>query len=195
MTATVTATDERAPVGAVTRHWGTASTVRSIDLTGIAHGNILDQHTDDDPFTAVPLSAALVDVDALGRAFVADMNALSERGSQAGTSGRRVDDVELEAQIWLGGYEKPMFATGSDYLGWCFLEVVSPQEADAGTIAVFDPRAGSAMTAMPGLPWGRQLTIAPVAGSLTVVPGWLTCSIVPVEKGEAIAVVVAKSIT
>ncbi|MFC7582397.1 hypothetical protein ACFQYP_00305 [Nonomuraea antimicrobica] len=51
------------------------------------------------------------------------------------------------------------------------------------------------MTAMPGLPWGRQHTITPAAGSLAVVPGWLTCSIVPVEKGEAIAVVVATSIT
>ncbi|WP_219505290.1 hypothetical protein [Nonomuraea ceibae] len=191
----MTATDERTPAGAVTRHWGTASTVRQIDLTGIAHSNLLDRYPAEDPFTAVPLDDALAAAEALTHAFVVDMNALSERGARGGTCGRYVADVELQVQIWRGGYEKPMFATGSDYLGWCFLEVVAPREADAGTIAVFDPRAGSAMTAMPGLPWGRQLTIAPVSGSLAVVPGWLTCSIVPVEKGEAIVVVVAQSIT
>ncbi|WP_327581915.1 hypothetical protein OHA25_38965 [Nonomuraea sp. NBC_00507] len=173
----------------------TASTVRQIDLTGIACANILDRHTAASSFTTLPLHEAVADIEALRQAFVADMNALAERGIEGGTAGGPVADVQMEAQIWLGGYEKPMFAVPNDYLAWCFLEVVAPVEADAGTVAVFDPRAGSAMTAMPGLPWGRQLTITPSAGSLAVVPGWLTCSIVPVEKGKAIAVVVATSIT
>ncbi|MFI6705396.1 hypothetical protein ACIBF7_03125 [Nonomuraea sp. NPDC050478] len=190
----MTVTNER-PAGAVTRHWGTASTIRQIDLAGIARDNILGRHDTPGPFATVPLADVVADIEALRQAFVADMNALSARAAQGGTRGRHVTDVDMEAQIWRGGYERPMFAVPNDYIGWCFIEVVPPQEADAGTVAVFDPRAGSAMTAMPGLPWGRQLTVTPAAGSLAVVPGWLTCSIVPVEKGEAIVVVVATSIS
>ncbi len=31
-----------------------------------------------------------------------------------------------------------------------------------------DPRAGSALTAMPGLPWGRQFVIRPAVGAHAV---------------------------
>jgi hypothetical protein len=46
---------------------------------------------------------------------------------------------------------------------------------------------------MPGLPWGRQFVIRPVAGAHAVVPGWLTCSIVPLEAGQQITVAASAS--
>jgi hypothetical protein len=46
---------------------------------------------------------------------------------------------------------------------------------------------------MPGLPWGRQFIITPQPGNHAVVPGWLTCSIVPLEHGQHITVAVALS--
>ncbi|GAA2770081.1 hypothetical protein [Nonomuraea dietziae] len=190
----MTTIDQPVQPGTVARYWGTASTIRQIDLEGIARQGVLNRYrSGPEPFMTVPLEEVVVDAEALRREFLADMNALSGRGVDGGTPGRDVTDVALEAQVWRGGYERPMFAVPNDYLGWCFLEVVAPVEESAGTVAVFDPRAGSAMTAMPGLPWGRQTTITPVPGSLAVIPGWLTCSIVPVEKGEVIVVVAATS--
>ncbi|MFC7582398.1 hypothetical protein ACFQYP_00310 [Nonomuraea antimicrobica] len=139
----MTASTEHASVGVVGRHWGTASTIRQIDLTGIARDNILDRNTTASSFTTIPLGEAVADIEALRQAFVADMNTLAERGQEGGNASRYVADIEMEAQIWLGGYEKPMFAVANDYLAWCYLEVVPPVEADAGTVAVFDPVPGA----------------------------------------------------
>jgi len=54
-----------------------------------------------------------------------------------------------------------------------------------------DPRAGSAMTAMPGLPFGRQFIVRPVPGACAVVPGWLTSSVIPLEPRQRITIAIA----
>jgi hypothetical protein len=46
---------------------------------------------------------------------------------------------------------------------------------------------------MPGLPWGRQFLVTPVPGAHAVVPGWLTCSVVPLEQRQHITVAAALS--
>ncbi|MFJ7412860.1 hypothetical protein ACIQWZ_18885 [Streptomyces sp. NPDC098077] len=91
------------------------------------------------------------------------------------------------------GYEMPMMASDSDWVCWVFLEASAPQHEESGVIAVYDPRAGSGMTASPGLPWGRQLSLRPVQGLMAVVPGWLTSAVQPVEENQVVTVLRAGS--
>jgi hypothetical protein len=46
---------------------------------------------------------------------------------------------------------------------------------------------------MPGLPWGRQFLLTPTPGAHAVGPGWLTCSVVPLEQGQHLTVAAAVS--
>lgn len=43
----------------------------------------------------------------------------------------------------------------------------------SGAMILHDPRAGAANVALPGLPWGRPITMPTVPGTLVLVPGWL----------------------
>jgi hypothetical protein len=67
----------------------------------------------------------------------------------------------------------------------------SPAHSESGCLAFSDPRAGSAMTAMPGLPFGRQFIVRPVPGACAVVPGWLTSSVIPLEPRQHITIAIA----
>ncbi|MGH3867794.1 MAG: hypothetical protein ACRDQ4_17035 [Pseudonocardiaceae bacterium] len=177
--------------GTVTRHWGTGLVISEVDLTGILQDSIAsDLSPADMPFAQIPPSSVVADEAALRAEFLASMNALADsHGSPP------VTDVELDVQVWRGGYDLPATSYAADFVGWCFLATSStPQHSESGAIAIADPRAGSALTAMPGLPWGRQVMISPTPGAHAAVPGWLTCSVVPLEQGQHAIVAIAASV-
>jgi hypothetical protein len=103
-----------------------------------------------------------------------------------------VTGCRVEIQVWRDGYDQPAFSSQARYAGWTILAASpAPEHSESGCLAFADPRAGSAGTAMPGLPWGRQFLLTPVPGAHAVVPGWLTCSLVPLEHDQHITVAVA----
>ena len=179
----------------VTHHWVTAAAVRTLDLAGIARDTSSARHPQgqEAPRQIIPVASVFSDEDALKQAFLGTMNELATAGAGHGTPRSAIDNVQLTVEIWERGHQVPMAASPSDFVGWCFLHATSPKHKDSGAVAVSDPRAGSAMTAMPGLPWGRQLTITAAQGILAVVPGWLTLSVRPLEEGQRVIVVVATS--
>ncbi|WP_326742076.1 hypothetical protein [Streptomyces sp. NBC_01768] len=121
------------------------------------------------------------------------MHHLYRRATESGIRVRPVTGVGIVAEIWREGYEMPMMASDSDWVCWVFLDASAPQHEESGVIAVYDPRAGSGMTASPGLPWGRQLSLRPVQGLMAVVPGWLTSAVQPVEANQVVTVLRAHS--
>jgi hypothetical protein len=86
----------------------------------------------------------------------------------------------------------PASATPARYAAWAYLAASdAPAHSESGCLAFSDPRAGSAMTAMPGLPFGRQFIVRPVPGACAVIPGWLTSSVIPLEPRQHITIAIA----
>ncbi|MGK5555043.1 hypothetical protein ACSNOI_25835, partial [Actinomadura kijaniata] len=78
------------------------------------------------------------------------------------------------------------------YIAWCFLACSPPPANDeAGALALYDPRVGNAQTAMPGLPWGRQILARSTPGVYVAVPGWLHHSVIPMEPDQYAVVAIA----
>ncbi|MDH6629431.1 hypothetical protein M2271_007267 [Streptomyces sp. LBL] len=189
----------------VTRLWETACAVRTIDLAPITR--IRDIPIDGPQQEFVPLDTLLSDPEALRAEFAASMDELDEEyGRRGGVPSYAVADemrlieaaprgreIKMTGQVWRRGFELPQYCSPSDLLGWCFLHATEPRHEDSGSVALLDPRAGSEGTAMPGLPWGREVTFRPAPGLLTVGPGWLTSTVRPVEDGQAVVVVVASA--
>lgn len=175
----------------VSRHWPTGVVIDDVDLTGIVDDRLVgDLRADGVPFERLVPSAVIADQAALTAEFLTSMNALAQ-----GQGTARVRAVELEVEVWRAGYDLPATAYAAEFVGWCFLaSSPAPAHSESGAIAIADPRAGSALTAMPGLPWGRQVMIRPIPGAHAAVPGWLTCSVVPVEAGQYAIVAVARSV-
>jgi hypothetical protein len=194
MTATstaATATPTDAPRAAtVTRLWPTALVIDEIPLDGLLHDQELsDVPADGQQFELLAPGSVIADEARLVAEFLSSMNALA-----AGQNAAPVTAVEVEVQVWRAGYDLPVTAYAADFVGWCFLATSpAPEHSESGAIALTDPRAGSAMTAMPGLPWGRQVIVRPIPGAHVAVPGWLTCSVVPVEAHQYAVVAVARS--
>lgn len=187
----------------VTRLWPTACGVRTIDLAGILRD--FDVPLEGPPKEVLAPETVLADTDALSAQFVFAWDELEkEYGLQGGVpsyavvdemglSGARRSDstINMTVQVWRRGFELPQYSSPSDLLGWCFLHATEPRHEDSGSVAFLDPRAGSEGTAMPGLPWGREVTFRPTLGLLAVGPGWLTSTVRPVEDGQAVMVAVA----
>ena len=175
---------------AVTRHWGTGVVISEFSLAGIVDSASVGRAGSGGPsYEQVQPGTVLLDEAALKAGFIASMNVLA-----AAQDVSPVRDVELDVQVWRDGYDLPATSYPADFVGWCFLAASpAPQHSESGAIALADPRAGSALTAMPGLPWGRQVMIRPVPGAHAAVPGWLTCSVVPVEKDQFAVVAIASS--
>ncbi len=178
------------PQSTVSRHWGTGVVISDADLAGILRDDLAGAGGPSGAaFEQVPPSAVLADEEALKAQFLASMNAVA---TAQGTAA--VEQVEIDVQVWQGGYDLPATSYPADVVGWCFLATSpTPQHSESGALALADPRAGSALTAMPGLPWGRQLMVRPTPGAHAAAPGWLTCSVVPVEEGQYAVVAVASS--
>lgn len=178
---------EPALAGTVTRYWKTG-----VIIGGLTLGDI----TDGDPASAVPDSGercqilpltAVPGIGALREQLLASMNDLARADETA-----PVTEIDLTVQAWRNGYDEPAFATPARYAAWVYLAASdAPAHAESGCLAFSDPRAGSAMTAMPGLPFGRQFIVRPVPGACAVVPGWLTSSVIPLEPHQRITIVIA----
>lgn len=175
----------------VTRHWPTGVVVAEIPLGGIlAAADPPGPGAAGGPFEVVDTRSVVADLPALEAEFLASMNSLA-----AAVGSPPVQNVDLQVQLWRAGYDQPATSYAADWVAWCFLATSpAPQHSESGALALADPRAGSALTAMPGLPWGRQLMIRPTPGAHATAPGWLTCSVVPVEEGQFAVVAVATSV-
>ncbi len=175
--------------GTVTRYWKTGLIITQADLTGILG---IDPAGTTPPgqdrrLTVPPGSVA--GLPALREQFLDSMNALA-----AAENAPEVTSCQVEIEVWRNGYDQPAFSRQARYVGWTILAASpAPRHSESGCLAFADPRAGSAGTAMPGLPWGRQFIVTPLPGNHAVVPGWLTCSVVPLEHGQRITVAVAQS--
>jgi hypothetical protein len=132
-------------------------------------------------------TAAVLDNEA---GFEAELRkALDELAAYAIPSGDADVEPGIWTEIWRPDHAVTIATSPATWTGWCFLAAEGqPANPDSGAVIVHDPRAGSATVSLPGLPWGRPLTVRPVPGTLAIVPGWLTWSVLPVEPTQFIAV-------
>ena len=181
-TATLTTT------GTVTRYWKTGLIITQADLTGIIPAGPAAGADDGQRCQVLP-PGSVPGLDLLREQFLASMDALA-----AAEDAPAVTGCQVEIQVWRDGYDQPAFSSQARYAGWTILAASpAPEHSESGCLAFADPRAGSAGTAMPGLPWGRQFLLTPVPGAHAVVPGWLTCSVVPLEHHQHVTVATALS--
>ncbi|MEO3808779.1 hypothetical protein ABGB17_07230 [Sphaerisporangium sp. B11E5] len=174
------------PVEPVRFLWGTTVVVDSTDLRDIVPPDVNLPETGP-AFEKVNATRFISDEVKLSGVFLAAMNAIA-RADRA----EPVSSVRIEVQGWREGHGIPAAADVSAYIGWCCLLATAVHStAESGCLSLADPRAGSDLTAMPGLPWGRQILVRPVPGALTVAPGWLTHSVVPLEHGQSLVMAVA----
>lgn len=174
--------------GTVSRHWKTPLIITQADISGVIPVGPTGPAAGAGRCQVLP--ADLVPgLRLLEEQFLASMNALA-----AADETPEVTACRLEVQVWREGYDQPAFSAQARYAGWTILAASpAPEHSESGCLTFADPRAGSTATAMPGLPWGRQFLVTPTAGAHAVVPGWLTCSVIPLESGQHITVAVALS--
>jgi len=185
-TSTTTAT---AGAGTVTRHWRTGLIITQTNLTATPGTGPAEAALTGEERCLVLPPGAVPGVAALQAQFLASMKALA-----AAENAPAVTSCRVEIQLWRNGYDQPAFSRQARYAGWTILAASpAPRHSESGCLAFADPRAGSAGTAMPGLPWGRQFILTPLPGNHAVVPGWLTCSVIPLEHGQHITVAIAES--
>ncbi|GIG60593.1 hypothetical protein Lfu02_49650 [Longispora fulva] len=192
---TATATDPHPPtITQVSDLWPTRVLIKHLPLEGLLSGPIDPAALDGEASCEqVDLAVLLTDPRQVAAVFVEAMRALAAADRAAGLAAPDVTDVAVRAEIWRAGHEQPMHATPAHYTGWLFLHGSPVDHTDSGTVAILDPRAGASMSAVPGLPWGRSLIINPAPGSLAVVPGWLTTSVLPLERTQTSVVLIAES--
>lgn len=180
----MTALADTAPAtGNVTRYWPTSIIIGELALAGIP----VPETAADGP-AAEDLPCDPVSLAALERQFLTSMNALAR---DAGTE--PVAGATVKVRAWRAGYDEPAFAVPARYAGWTILAGTATQHPESGCLAFSDPRAGSPLTAVPGLPFGRQAVVIPRPGAHAVVPGWLTSSVIPLEAGQLLIVAEAAS--
>ncbi len=173
--------------GGVAHHWATPILLGTIDLT--------DQRVtpppaaEGQPVQAIPPGAALADPDVLASALLASVNQLAEANGDGPYSA-----VDLRVELWDAGYDAPAVSYPADYVAWCVLAVSGGRHDESGAITLADPRTGSNLTAVPGLPWGRQIILRPQPGAHLAIPGWLTSAVAPVEDGQQVLVAIATSL-
>ncbi|MFI7642942.1 hypothetical protein [Nonomuraea sp. NPDC049400] len=169
------------PSQTVTSHWGTAIVVDHIDVTGILHYVLpAGLGTGSIPVEEIPIDQVIADAEPLRVEFLASMNAIAEAHDEP-----PVLDLDLTVQLWQAGYDDPMISHPARIVAWCFLACSeAPPNTESGALAFPDPRNASSQTAMPGLPWGRQLMVRPVPGAHVAAPGWTTWAVVPLARGQ-----------
>jgi hypothetical protein len=179
-----------ATAGTVTRYWKTGLVISQADLTGIIPPGPAAPADDGQRCQVLP-AGSVPGLDLLREQFLASMNALAAAEDVPAVTG-----CQVEIQVWRGGYDQPAFSSQARYAGWTILAASpAPEHSESGCLAFADPRAGSAATAMPGLPWGRQFLLTARPGAHAVVPGWLTCSVVPLERHQHVTVATALSVS
>jgi len=95
---------------------------------------------------------------------------------------------------WDGGFHAALRHGTGEWFALVVLDALVDDASEAsGAVILHDPRAGAANVALPGLPWGRPITVPTVPGMLVLVPGWLAWQIAPVHVGEHRTVLAADS--
>lgn len=179
-------------IDAVSRLWATNVSMGKVTLAeGLAKADHLDRGPVFEELPLDSLAGARHDIESL---FLQSMQELAAADRAQGIPIEPIARVDLSLQVWRGGYELPICMSTGPYLGWLFLHGTPSQHSDSGTVAVLDPRAGASMSAVPGMPWGTVLTIAPRRGNLAIVPGWLTSSVLPLEEHQTCVVVAAEAV-
>jgi hypothetical protein len=111
--------------------------------------------------------------------------------------------VRVTVEIWRNAYEVPVATPSTEWAGWYYLTAnPAPEKPDAtglhpdsGAVTFHDPRGGAALVTMPGLPWGRDLTVRARPGNLVIAPGWLTYSVIPLAPGQVVIAALAAPTT
>ncbi|MFC6903279.1 hypothetical protein ACFQGX_49805 [Nonomuraea dietziae] len=145
------------PIGSsgVERLWGTPVVIESLDLADIVMPNITAPDPVGEPFEVIPASAVLNNEEALRAELLTSMAALA-----AGQGLLEPSGLELEIQVWRGGFDRPAFSVGAEAIAWCVLAASEPINQESGAIALTDPRPAGPQTAMPGLPCGSSSSAA-----------------------------------
>jgi len=105
-----------------------------------------------------------------------------------------VGEVRVSAQIWGAHHRIPLAYGHAAWTAWCYLAVDGQAPHDrSGALCLHDPRAGCDAVSVPGLPWGRAVTLKAQAGLTVLAPGWLAHSVLPVSPGHALAVLTARA--
>jgi hypothetical protein len=178
-------------VSAVSRCWKTGLIITQTGLPRIISGDPAVTAAGNGQRCQVLPAGSVAGLRVLEEQFLASMNALA-----AAEGAPEITACQVSIEIWRDGYDQPAFSCQARYAGWTVLAAsTAPEHSESGCLAFADPRAGSAGTAMPGLPWGRQFLVTPMPGAHAVVPGWLTCSVVPLEQDQHITVAVAVSLS
>jgi hypothetical protein len=178
---------------AVRQHWGTPVTVVELDPAALLSEAAAEVGADGPALDLLPPGDIITDLDAAAAQFRASFDALAD--TYGPDLAPAISSVDIQVEVWRHGHDVPATGHPADLVAWWVLAASpAPTHTESGAIAFADPRAGSQMTAMPGLPWGRQLMIRPVAGAHVAVPGWLTSSVVPLEHGQYVLVAVASSV-
>ncbi|WP_433464017.1 hypothetical protein [Spirillospora sp. CA-128828] len=188
---------DRRPCGdngsTVRQHWGTPVAVIELNPAALLSAAAAEIGADGPALESLPPSDIITDLDAAAAQFRASFDALAD--TYGPDLAPAISSVDIQVQVWRHGHDVPATGHPADLVAWWVLAASpAPTHTESGAIAFADPRAGSQMTAMPGLPWGRQLMIRPVAGAHVAVPGWLTSSVVPLEHGQYVLVAVAASV-
>ncbi|MBO2464950.1 hypothetical protein [Actinomadura violacea] len=194
---TTTSAPDRRPCStggpSVRQHWGTPITVVELTPAPLLSAAAADIDADGPPLESLPPGDIITDLDTAATAFRASFDALAD--AYGPDLAPPISSVDIDVQVWRHGHDVPATGHPADLVAWWILAASpAPTHTESGALAFSDPRAGSQMTAMPGLPWGRQLMIRPVAGAHVAAPGWLTSSIVPLEHGQYVLVAIAASV-
>jgi hypothetical protein len=101
--------------------------------------------------------------------------------------------LALSVEIWAPGHRVPLAHSPTPWTAWCYL-AAEGQDATgrSGALSLHDPRAGCDAATVPGLPWGRALTLQARPGITALAPGWLAASVLPVAPGHTLAVLTAR---
>ena len=172
-----------AHAGTVTRLWRTCVIVGSVGLDGITIPAPAPEGPPTEELAVDPASLAVLE-----RQFLESMRQMADDEAASPVTG-----VRVTVSTWRAGYDDAAFTAQCRYAGWTILAASCQPATEAGCLTFSDPRAGSAMTAVPGLPFGRQLPVRPAPGAHVVVPGWLTASVIPLQAGQVITVAAAWS--
>ncbi|MFI6277885.1 hypothetical protein [Streptomyces sp. NPDC050988] len=103
-------------------------------------------------------------------------------------------EVRVAVQIWGAGHRIPLAYGHGAWTAWCYLAVDGqPPHDRSGALCLHDPRAGCDAASVPGLPWGRAVTLKAQAGLTALAPGWLAHSVLPVSPCHTLAVLTAQA--
>ncbi len=179
-----------APVGAagtIAHRWATPVLLGTIDLADQAVKSPPEAASR--PVQSMAPGTVLADPGALAAALLASVNQLADADGCGPFAA-----VDLRVELWGSGYDAPAVSYPADYVAWCVLAACGGRHDEAGALTLADPRVGSNLTAVPGLPWGRQIILRPRPGAHLAIPGWLTSAVAPVEEGQQVLVAIATSL-